>query len=92
MNKFNFVSGDSTFSVAWEGLKMFTNNGTVQVFEKDQLLGQFVSMDEIKAGKNFRTSKGELRVSYQKVFWFIWAVKVELDGQVLKGQQEIDLE
>ncbi|KKR07921.1 MAG: hypothetical protein UT32_C0005G0020 [Parcubacteria group bacterium GW2011_GWC2_39_14] len=92
MNKFNFVSGDRTFVVAWEGMKMFAGNGVVQVFEKDQLLGQFVSMDELKAGKMFRTSNGELRVSYAKVFWFIWAIKVELNGQVIKGTQEVDLD
>jgi len=93
MNKFNFVSGDRTFVVAWEGMKMFAGNGVVQVFENNQLLGQFVNMDELKAGKIFKTSDGqELRVSYSKVFWFIWAIKVELNGQVIKGTQEVDLE
>lgn len=93
MNKFNFVSGDRTFVVAWEGMKMFVGNGVVKVFEKDQLLGQFVSMDEFKVGKIFKTSDGqELRVSYSKVFLFIWAIKVELNGQVIKGMQEVELE
>jgi|GEM_PF-1722407 len=93
MNKFIFKSGDRIFYVVWDGLKMFANNGTVRVLEGDRLLGEFVSMEDIKAGKMFKTSDGlDLRVVYEKVFWFISAIRVEFNGQKLKGAMEINQE
>lgn len=87
MAKFLFSGDSKAIWVTWDGSLMFSG-GPVSVFEGENKIGEFNSMEEIKAGKSFNlTSGGSIRVYYAKVFWFIWGVKVELNGKPLRGAQ-----
>lgn len=87
MANFKFTGENKSFFVTWKGLKMF-GDGPVQVWVGEEVIGEFNSMDEIKAGKDFKLADGGLlRVYYKKVFWFIWAVAMELNGNEIKGSQ-----
>jgi len=91
MAKFEFISAKpeatKSFYVAWQGMRMFSAS-PLQVFEGDELVGEFTNMDEFKSGKNFNLSSGgTIRVYYKKVFLFIYAIKVELNGEEVKGSQ-----
>lgn len=87
MANFKFTGENKSFFVTWEGLKMFAS-GPVQVWSEEEVIGEFTTMESIKAGKEFKLAEGgSLRVYYKKVFWFIWAIAMELNGKEIKGSQ-----
>ncbi len=91
---FNFVDKATgrSVTVEWDGGIMF-KSGPVQVFQDQALLGEFGTMDEIKMGKTFKTANSEnVQVIYQKVFWFISAINVYLNGNKIKGSQLVTFE
>jgi hypothetical protein len=89
ITKFQFtdVVNGRNFIVTWPGMRMFSA-GPVKVLENETLLGEFQTTEEIMAGKEFRASDGKtIRVVYEKVFWFISAINVYLEGQKIMGSQ-----
>lgn len=90
MSAYKYQNGNRAFFVKWEGFKMFTQ-GPLRVYDGDQELGQINSMDELKAGREFSLEDGgSIRVSYHKLFWFIWVIKLSHNGQDVKVEQVLN--
>lgn len=89
---FDYVQRNSgkTISVEWEGMKMF-GAGSVKVYAENEVMGEFASMTELQAGKTFKSGNDDVRVIYEKVFWFINAINVYLNDEKLSGQQRLEV-